>query len=376
MNDFDVSAFGAKGDGQTDDTAAIQAALDAAAKVQGIVRVPSGIYCCGRIRMPPHVGLVGNSTWAYRSQGGSILRLNDPEAACLIDITGAPGAALEGLSLQGIKDSVALHSGVAVPRGAAFTGTHAIFLGVAENRKEEENARIERCHITGFTGDAMHFDAAWCYIVRHCQAIYNRGHALSVRGWDGTILDNMFSGNGGAGFLAHDPNASGTLTGNRIEWNAGGGIRIEGGGTYNITGNWIDRSGGPGIALMPRPGPVPCNNIAITGNVINRSGKPETTGSDDLDSTHVRIEEAHGVAFVGNTMCVGQDDGGGVFSPRYGMVLRGLKNCVIANNVMNIGAVKELVHDLGGHGEGVVIRDNVGNLYRDEGKTIWASGQL
>ncbi len=375
MNEFDIRKFGAKGDGQTDDTGAIQAALDAAAKVQGIVRVPSGIHPCGRLRIPPHVGLVGNATWAFRSQGGSILRLNDPAAMCLIDVTGAPGALLDGLSLQGIKGAVKMHSGVAVPLGSSAPGTHAIYMGRAEGRNEEENLHIERCHIIGFTGDGIRLDAAWCYSICHSQVIYNQGHALSVRGWDATILDNMFSGNGGAGFATLGPNASGTLTANRIEWNAGGGIRIEGGSTYNLTGNWIDRSGGPGIALMPRPG-APCSNIAVTGNVINRSGKPETTGADDLDSSHVRIEEAHGVTFVGNTMCVGQDDGGGSFSPRYAIVLRALKNCVIANNVMNIGALKELVHDLGGHGEGVVVRDNVGNLYRDEGKSIWESGQI
>ena len=49
---------------------------------------------------------------------------------------------------------------------------------------------------------------------------------------------------------------------------------------------------------------------------------------------------------------------------------------VISGNTMNIGALKGLIHDLGEHEEGVVIRDNVGNLFRDEGKAIWASGQI
>ena len=47
INEFDISSFGAVGDGKTDCTAAIQAALDAAAPVEGCVRVPSGAFLCG-----------------------------------------------------------------------------------------------------------------------------------------------------------------------------------------------------------------------------------------------------------------------------------------------------------------------------------------
>jgi polygalacturonase len=46
---FDVKSFGAKGDGATLDTAAIQKAIDAAAKVQGTVVVPPGAYRTGAI---------------------------------------------------------------------------------------------------------------------------------------------------------------------------------------------------------------------------------------------------------------------------------------------------------------------------------------
>ena len=81
---------------------------------------------------------------------------------------------------------------------------------------------------------------------------------------------------------------------------------------------------------------------------------------------------------VGNAMCVGQDDSGGMNSPDYGMVLGRLKNCIVKDNTMHVGALKELIHDFGDHEEGVIVKDNVGSLYieKEPGQSIWSSGQL
>jgi len=59
---FNVLTFGAKGDGQADDTAAIQAALDAAALVGGVVWLPPGpnaYRCEGSLKVPGHVTFKG-----------------------------------------------------------------------------------------------------------------------------------------------------------------------------------------------------------------------------------------------------------------------------------------------------------------------------
>jgi hypothetical protein len=59
---FNVLSFGAKGDGQTDDTPAIQAALNAAAAVGGTVWLtpgPNAYRCNGTLYIPPHVTLKG-----------------------------------------------------------------------------------------------------------------------------------------------------------------------------------------------------------------------------------------------------------------------------------------------------------------------------
>ena len=44
MGSFDVVSFGAKADGKTDDTAAIQKALDATGKLGGVVQFPAGKF--------------------------------------------------------------------------------------------------------------------------------------------------------------------------------------------------------------------------------------------------------------------------------------------------------------------------------------------
>ena len=55
---YDVRAFGAKGDGQTIDTAAINAAIEAAAAAGGgTVYFPAGTYPSYSIRLKSHVAL-------------------------------------------------------------------------------------------------------------------------------------------------------------------------------------------------------------------------------------------------------------------------------------------------------------------------------
>jgi hypothetical protein len=102
--------------------------------------------------------------------------------------------------------------------------------------------------------------------------------------------------------------------------------------------------------------------MAVTGNVIFRSGKPEWGRNDEYDSAHVRIEDAQGIVFTGNALNSGRDDGAGLYSPDYGIVVKNLESSIVKDNVQHLGALKQLVVDLGQHGESVIIQDNVGTL--------------
>ena len=61
-NLFNILDFGAAADGETDSTAAIQRALDAAGECMGEVIVPPGVYLTGRLTMRAQTKLSG-SIW-------------------------------------------------------------------------------------------------------------------------------------------------------------------------------------------------------------------------------------------------------------------------------------------------------------------------
>ena len=59
---IDAASFGVKADGTSDDTAAIQKALDAAGQQGGVVRLPAGKYLvAGSLKIPAGVALVGSN---------------------------------------------------------------------------------------------------------------------------------------------------------------------------------------------------------------------------------------------------------------------------------------------------------------------------
>ena len=131
--------------------------------------------------------------------------------------------------------------------------------------------------------------------------------------------------------------------------------------SYQITGNLFDRAGTCNLAL--RKGPkYPFRQSAVTGNNFRRSGK--LAAADTHASSHILMDGCWGVTCTGNTFLSGRDDGGtGVYSPSYGIVYGGLENCVLANNILHDGALRELMVDLGGHHGGVIIHDNPGRVF-------------
>lgn len=341
---FDVREFGAKGDGITDDTNAIRKAIDEAAKVNGVVIIPPGNYVTGTLKLAPGMEIRGNADFSFRSACGSILRLrDDSESNCLIDMTYAYGAKVQSLNLIGRSwDDSRLAHGIMVEKPDYGT--------------QEDTPCVDNCRIENFSGDGIHFERIWCFSVRHSHMFKNGGCGMRIRGWDGFVIDNWFTGNHDAGYGAYNENASVTMTGNRIEWNFAGGIVIKHGSHYNITGNYIDRSGNCGMNFEN------LSTAAVSGNIIYRSGKIEWSNGDELDSCQIKLRRCEGVTFCSNSLKTGRDDGGkGTFSPDCAIDIEDCSNCVVSMNTMARGALKVLI--LEKNNSDCIIKDNPGTLF-------------
>ena len=100
-NVFDITEFGAIGDGKFDCTAAIQAALDAAGEVRGAVIVPPGNYRCKDLLMHRGTTIRGFDAWGFRRPNAS-WPMGMP-AAC--SISPAPSAPWCAISVWRAKSS-------------------------------------------------------------------------------------------------------------------------------------------------------------------------------------------------------------------------------------------------------------------------------
>lgn len=367
INIFDVTKYGAVGDGATDSTAAFQEAIDKAADVKGAVAVPPGVYVCSRLALKPSVCIMGFCGWGYRETGGSVIKLKDEGSPCLIDMTGAFGARVKDLQLLGngcVGDSVhgvyvkwedqesRLHDDPAREDNAIPEDCQIGF--------REDSITIDNCQIKNFSGDAIHLEKIWAFTVKDCMLIANKGNAVYVNGWDGWITDCIMHTNRGAGVFADVICAAVTMTGNRLEWNRNGGINLVNASSLNITGNYFDRSYGPAITL--RGEWYECNNITATGNVFNRSGKyKDSFKKDRHQCCHLYFDNCRNLAVTGNTFLTGKDDfGESEFGPDYAIVYRRLSSCVISGNTLSGGSVKEKLVDLGDNGDENIICNNAG----------------
>ncbi len=344
VNVFDITEFGAIGDGMTDSTAAIQEALDCAGEVCGCVIVPPGTYLTGKLNMRAHTRLEGRSAWSFRSDGLSVLKLDDPNAPCLLDITGAFGAAIVGISMNGARLGENIH------------GIY-LYWEKYNGGSEEDTPLIDDCRIGGFSGDGVHLEHIWCFSVRHSMLHGNGGSGLYIDGWDAFIIDNWFTANCKSGMLGGPCAASITATGNRVEWNKQAGFYLPNGNSVNITGNFFDRSFGPAIWLGSKNGGF--GDTSITGNVFRRNGSPDGMNFfSEYESSHVFLDRVCNITVTGNTMKYGVNDGGGgTLSPNYGVVVCDSDCVIVQSNVMREGQLNEAVRwDKNGN---CIIQDNL-----------------
>lgn len=350
MDYLNIRNFGAKGDGHSDDTAALIAAMETASKENGTVYFPAGHYCIHPVKVPSHITLLGNSSWGYSGGrtdetgrhydpgflGNTVITALSGDAIALLDMDGCMGTRIVGLSFDGQKLGTCMHGAYSHHRG------------------NEQNICFEDCRFTRFTGSGLRLDAVWVFAVRRCLIFDNGQHGLDIdNGYDGWVIDNQITinqkrgVNAGPGMVCY--------TANRIEWNKEGGILCNDTQNVNITGNSFDHNFGPAIHFINSRG------SAVTGNMSRNDGN----GRTGEQSCGFLIEDSQGIALTGNTIWCWQNreksESGHIAdgSPWYGIVTKNLTDCVISQNALHNCASKEIVHDCGGHLR-TVISNNMG----------------
>lgn len=277
-----VLAYGAVGDGLTDDTAAIQAALDEAATVEGSVFVPAGTYSITSITIPAGVTLYGESASSNSVPLGSALAASSGAVTAAV-VIGSNFSQMIDLTLirdAAAKDIAGIHATAARP---VIRNVYIWGFATGIEVDDAGQARVESCTLHGNTV-GIH---------------YRNGSA------DGHVLDTICHANDGAGLVLADGSNDIVVRGGKYEWNGAEGILLSNVGAITVTGVVMDRNGGPGLSIK---GAGTRGGVVASGNVFRRNGRLNTGDN----TCHILIQSAvQPVVVTGNYFAVGADDGGG-----------------------------------------------------------------
>ena len=344
---FNVKDFGAKGDGKTPDSAAIQKALDAAGKVQGTAYFPSGNYRCHDLRVSPYTTVLAEPQWAYSPDAGAVLTIDSEDADCVLNISEAYGCHIRGIFLRGNRRASKVQHGIFQNHATEFT-------------PRENSPVIDDVSVNQFSGHGVYLLRIWLFIIRHSIFKSNGGHGVCIRGWDGFVTDNQFSGNGQSGFATEEGGGATVMfTANRVEWNREYGLYLAGGDAWNVTGNCFDRNWGAAIYANR------VSDAAFTGNVFRRNGKNSAELLEGLDeSCQMLMQSCRGITVTGNAGAAGRDDGGrGEYTPNYAFWMKDNACSVVTANAFSRGYLKDMVLDKGGNSTDFLVNNNVGSAF-------------
>jgi parallel beta-helix repeat protein len=256
-----VKDKGAKGDGSTDDTQAIQSAVDAVAGSGGTVLVPDGTYAIDTVTKHG-INLRNNMT--FRMSSGAVLKAlpNNRNWYQILFLDGVSNVNIIGGTLQGERD---LHQGT--------TGEWGYGVGI----NASTNIVVEGVLAKDFWGDGF-FVSYGSKDIKLCSVVAdrNRRQGLSIVGVDGIVVqDSVFKNTNGTWPMAGidiEPDVDTSVNNVRIVRsqflnNAGNGIEVYN-GNHAITNVTIDANTLSGNGTCGAISLYNVTGIAITNNTI------------------------------------------------------------------------------------------------------------
>lgn len=248
-----VAQFGAGGDGKSDDTVALQKAVDSGL---GDILLPRGVY---RITKPIAVDLDKVGFTSIRGSGTATIVMDGPGPAIKLI-----GTHLGTADPQTVKENVYLKQRTPIVEGLEIVGRHEQSLGIEAVRTF--GLIVDKVTIR----DTLH---AIRLAVRNRNVIVSNCHLYKNRGV-GLYLDECD---------LHQIN----VVGSHISYNSGGGIVVRGGGVRNLHIGACDIEANVVNVLIDSAGSYGGTaEVAISGCTIQHSGGP--------DSANIRFIGASG----------------------------------------------------------------------------------
>lgn len=291
---LDVTRYGAKGDGKTDDSRAIQAVLDSAA-IGDTVYLPKGTYLVRTLRLVPNVHVVAE---------GTLRQSREWAARFSVEKQHSDAPLFRAHRISNVYLSV-----------RAETVNEAIYAS------ESSNITIAGSRLTGDSTNSRSFAAVLWYSCSACRVVgttitqygsrrtspgtYGYGTAIRVLSSRGvTLSGNTLSHNGENGVFIHD-SGDVEIDGNHIHHNGMSGIQVafnraDRVANYRITNNRLEYNAADAVDINNRAhGRVVEINTLIAGNHSRSNGFVDSVSTPDGSGIATLIGVS-GVTLSGN----------------------------------------------------------------------------
>lgn len=285
-----VIEFGATGDGTTDDTAAVQAAIDYASETEAVTFFPAGMFRVSQLVLPTGAILQGTSSGTYPDNneipGVSVLaRLANTNRDLLLIPETSSYQRIFDIAIDGNKNNNDSGYGICVADATSAAEAQVI---------------IQRCYVHDNPSSNIYLGAR-----RRANKILDsvcnyseKGDGITVAGSDNTIEHNICGSNARAGICLgttatqhwdswSNGNACAVahVDGNDLYHNQVGIVLANGASDCMIMNNGIDRSDYEGITVYSGA------SNTISGNAFHSNGI-------DSHNSYAHIDVASGVTAV------------------------------------------------------------------------------